>query len=133
MNYLFGKPEHAIIHLSNVVHHLPVEDNATAMIEYQSGVRGVVDVRWHSRVSRDEFRIRGTDGELDLSPLNGPELVHPGGVESIPAPANLHSPCIADFVDAVIRNVPPACPGEAALATEWVMEQSVMEPSRERS
>jgi predicted dehydrogenase len=124
MNYLFGKPDRAVIHLSNVVHNLPVEDNATAMIEYQSGVRGVVDVRWHSRISRDEFRVRGTDGELDLTPLNGPELVYPGGVESIPAPANLHFPCIADFVDAVRRNVPPACPGSAALATEWVMEQA---------
>ena len=102
---------------------LPVEDNATVMIEYEGGVRGVVDVRWHSRVVRDEFRVRGTEGEIDLSPLNGPELVHPGGVERIAAPANLHYPCVEDFVSAVVRGILPRSYGEGALAAEWVMEQ----------
>src|ERR1039458_2636984 len=81
MNYLFGKPINAIGHMSTLVQPLEVEDNATVMIEYEGGVRGVVDVRWHSRVVRDEFRVRGAEVEIDLSPLNGPELVHPGGVE----------------------------------------------------
>jgi predicted dehydrogenase len=121
MNYLFGSPVRAAIHLSNLVHELAVEDNATAIIEYAGGVRGVVDVRWHSRVPRDEFRIRGTEGEMDLSPLNGSGLKYPGGCESIPAHENLHFPCIADFVDSVKRSVPPACPASAALETEWVM------------
>jgi len=124
MNYFFGAPARAGVHVSNVVHKLAVEDNATAMIEYRSGVRAVVDVRWHSRIPRDEFRIRGTEGEMDLSPLNGSELRYPGGEENIPAPENLHLPCIADFVSAVERGAPPACTGEAALATEWVMSQA---------
>jgi predicted dehydrogenase len=124
MNYLFGRPVRASIHLSKVVHELAVEDNATAMIEYSSGLRGIVDVRWHSRVARDELRIRGTEGELDLSPLNGPELVYPGGIESVPAPDNLHYPCIADFVAAVNSGAPPACTAADALATEWVMSQA---------
>jgi predicted dehydrogenase len=124
MNYLFGRPERVSGHLSTLVHHLAVEDNATLLIDYASGVRGLVDVRWHSRVSRDEFRIRGTEGEVDLTPLNGPQLTYPGGVESIAPPANLHLPCISDFVAAVTRSVPPACPGSAALETEWVMEQA---------
>jgi predicted dehydrogenase len=47
-----------------VVHATPVEDSATLLIEYGQGTRGVVDVRWHSRVARDEFRIIGTDGEM---------------------------------------------------------------------
>ncbi|HTP36450.1 MAG TPA: Gfo/Idh/MocA family oxidoreductase [Candidatus Acidoferrales bacterium] len=123
MNYLFGRPTRATVYSSNLVHSFAVEDNATALIEYDSGVRGVVDVRWHSRVTRDEFRIRGIRGELDLSPLNGPELVSPRGAESVPPPANLHLPCIADFVYAVTRSVPPACPAAAGLLTEWVMDQ----------
>jgi 1,5-anhydro-D-fructose reductase (1,5-anhydro-D-mannitol-forming) len=123
MNYLFGKPVRATGHLSTLVQALAVEDNATVMIEYESGARGVVDVRWHSRVVRDEFRVRGTDGEIDLSPLNGPELVHPGGVERIAPPANLHYPCVEDFVEAVIRGILPRSYGEGALAAEWVMEQ----------
>jgi len=123
MNYLFGKPINAIGRLSTLVQPLEVEDNATVTIEYEGGVRGVVDVRWHSRVVRDEFRVRGTDGEIDLSPLNGPELVHPGGVERIAAPENLHYPCVEDFVGAIVRGILPRSYGEGALAAEWVMEQ----------
>ena len=123
MNYLFGKPINAIGHLSTLVQPLEVEDNATVIIEYEGGVRGVVDVRWHSRVVRDEFRVRGTAGEIDLSPLNGPELVHPGGRESIAASANLHYPCIEDFVSSILRGILPRSYGESALAAEWVMEQ----------
>jgi predicted dehydrogenase len=123
MNYLFGKPINAIGHMSTLVQPLEVEDNATVMIEYEGGVRGVVDVRWHSRVARDEFRVRGTEGEIDLSPLNGPELVHPGGVERIAAPENLHYPCVEDFVNAILRGILPRSYGESALAAEWVMEQ----------
>jgi predicted dehydrogenase len=123
MNYLFGKPISAIGHMTTLVQPLEVEDNATVMIEYESGVRGVVDVRWHSRVVRDEFRVRGTEGEIDLSPLNGPELVHPGGVERIAAPENLHYPCVEDFVNAILRGILPRSYGASALAAEWVMEQ----------
>ena len=124
MNYLFGKPTRATGNLSTLVMPLEVEDNATVMIEYEAGVRGLVDARWHSRVARDEFRVRGTEGEIDLSPLNGPELAHPGGVERIAAPQNLHYPCVEDFVSAVVRGILPRSYGEGALAAEWVMEQA---------
>jgi predicted dehydrogenase len=123
MNYLFGKPINAIGHMSTLVQPLDVEDNATVMIEYEGGVRGVVDVRWHSRVVRDEFRVRGTEGEIDLSPLSGPELVHPGGVERLAAAENLHYPCVADFVNAIVHGILPRSYGESALAAEWVMDQ----------
>jgi 1,5-anhydro-D-fructose reductase (1,5-anhydro-D-mannitol-forming) len=126
LNYLFGTPVRATGMLSSAVHKTPVEDNATVMIEYDSGVRGVVDVRWHSRIPRDEFRIRGTDGELDLSPLNGPELATPSGSEHWPAHRNLHYPCIEDFVTAVIEGSTPAASGASSLATslvtQWVMD-----------
>jgi len=125
MNYLFGKPARASGHLSTLVQPIEVEDNATVLIEYEGGIRGIVDVRWHSRIARDEFRIRGTEGELDLTPLNGPSLVHPGGTEQIPTHANLHYPCVEDFVTAVLEGRPPRSTGASALATEWVMEQAV--------
>jgi len=124
LNYLFGKPLRVSGHLSTLVHPVAVEDNATVLIEYETGVRGLVDVRWHSRVPRDEFRIRGVEGELDLSPLNGPTLVHPGGTEQAPAHPNLHYPCVEDFVSAVLERRPPRSTGATALATEWVMERA---------
>jgi predicted dehydrogenase len=129
MNYLFGTPARATGYLSNIVHDLPVEDNATVLIGYESGFRAIVDVRWHSRVERDEFRIRGTDGEMDLTPLNGPALVYPGGSENVPRHENLHFPCIENFVDAVLGLEPLRASGASSLWTDWVTEKVLQAPA----
>ena len=110
--------------LSTLVHPIEVEDNATALIEDESGVRAQLDVRWHSRVSRDEFRIRGTDGELDLSPLNSPRLVHPLGSEMIPPHENLHFPCIENFVGSILDGATLRSSGASSLPTEWVLNEA---------
>ncbi len=124
LNFLFGQPLQVTSQLSNVVHHYAVEDNATVMIEYAGGVRGVVDVRWHSKINRDECLIRGTDGEMELSPLNGPELVYPGGREDLPAHANLHYPMLENFVDAVEGKAPLLASGASSFWTDWVTERA---------
>jgi len=129
LNFLFGQPLRVTAQLSNVVHHYPVEDNATVMIEYAGGVRGIVDVRWHSKISRDECRIRGTDGEMELSPLNGPDLIYPGARENLPAHANLHYPMIENFVDAVEDKAPLRASGESSFWTDWVTERARHSPS----
>jgi predicted dehydrogenase len=123
LNFLFGKPVRVSGHLSNTIHKYAVEDSATLLIDYDSGVRGVVDVRWHSRVDRDEFRIVGTDGEMRLSPLNGPLLSWPGREEHTPPHSNLHYPCIANFVDALEGKAELAASGASSLWTDWVTEQ----------
>jgi predicted dehydrogenase len=124
LNFLFGQPLRVSGQLSNVVHHYAVEDNATVMIEYAGGVRGVVDVRWHSKVSRDECRIRGTEGEMELSPLNGPDLVYPGGRETLPAHTNLHYPMLENFVDAAEGKAPLLASGVSSFWTDWVTERA---------
>jgi 1,5-anhydro-D-fructose reductase (1,5-anhydro-D-mannitol-forming) len=124
LNYWFGQPLRVSAQLSNLIHHYEVEDNATVLIEYAGGVRGLVDVRWHSKVNRDECRIRGTDGEIELSPLNGPEMAYPGGRESLPAHANLHYPMVENFVDAVEGKAQLLSSGESAHLTDWVTERA---------
>ena len=124
LNFLFGQPQRVTAQLSNVVYRYAVEDNATALIEYESGVRGVVDVRWHSKVNRDECRIRGTDGEMEMSPLNGPDLIYPGGRESLPVHSNVHLPTIANFVDAVEGKGTLLASGASSYWTDWVTEQA---------
>jgi 1,5-anhydro-D-fructose reductase (1,5-anhydro-D-mannitol-forming) len=123
LNYFFGKPVRALGMLSNAVFHWPIEDNATALIEYESGLRGIVDVRWHSDVVRDQFRIIGTKGEINLDPLSGPELVYPGGREHLPAHANIHFPMIENFVAAVLDGAPLLSSGESAIWTDWITER----------
>jgi 1,5-anhydro-D-fructose reductase (1,5-anhydro-D-mannitol-forming) len=125
LNFLFGKPVQVSGQWSNVVHHYAVEDNATAMIEYENGVRGIVDVRWHSKIARDECRLRGTDGEIEMSPLNGPDLVWPAGRENLPAHPNLHYPMIENFVDAVEGKKELLASGASSYWTDWVTEQAL--------
>ena len=124
LNFFFGTPLRVSAQVSNAVHDYAVEDNATVMIEYAGGVRGIVDVRWHSKVKRDEFRIRGTEGEMELSPLNGPELIYPGGRENCPPHSNLHYPMIENYVDAVLGKAPLLASGASSLWTDWVIERA---------
>ena len=123
-NYFFGTPRRVTAQLSNAVLKLDVEDNATVLIEYESGVRGIVDVRWHSKVTRDQFRIIGTEGEMDLNPLSGPEFVFPGGRELLPTHQNIHFPCIQNFVEAVLDGAPLISSGESAIWTDWITEKA---------
>lgn len=120
INYLFGKPERATGLRSNALHDLPVEDSATALIGYAGGVHGVVDARWNSHVGRDEFRVIGTDGALEMTPLNGPEIRWPGGVENLPVASNVHLPLIENFVDAVLDGKELVASGEQAIWTDWI-------------
>jgi 1,5-anhydro-D-fructose reductase (1,5-anhydro-D-mannitol-forming) len=125
LNFLFGKPVRVSGHLSNLVHASAVEDSATLLIDYENGVRGVVDVRWHSRVPRDEFRIVGVDGEMSLTPLSGPRLSYPGGGEELPAHPNLHYPCVENFVSAVLEGAHLYASGESSIWTDWVTGQAL--------
>lgn len=132
MNFLFGKPEQASGMLSNAVHSIAVEDSATALIRYAGGVHGVVDVRWNSRIARDQFRVVGVDGELGLDSLNGPELRinDPRAsvrVEMLPTHANVHYPLVLNFAGAIAANSPSAvaCPAEQARWVDWTIEQVV--------
>jgi len=122
-NFLFGKPERATGLCSNALHDLKVEDSATVLIGYAGGVHGVVDARWNAHLPRDEFRVIGTDGALELAPLNGPEIRWPGGIERLPVAANVHQPLIENFVAAVLDGELLACPGDEAIWTDWVTQQ----------
>jgi 1,5-anhydro-D-fructose reductase (1,5-anhydro-D-mannitol-forming) len=123
LNFLFGRPVKASAHLANAVHQYGVEDCATVLVEYENRARGIVDVRWHSRVVRDECRIIGTSGEIDLTPLNGPLLRHPGGEENLPVHANLHYPCVENFVSALLDGAHLYASGESSIWTDWVTGQ----------
>jgi len=120
MNFLFGRPLRATGLLSNAVHEMKVEDSATVLTEYAGGVHGVVDVRWNSRVARDQFRVIGTEGEMVLDPLSGPELRVKERLEMLPTHANVHYPLVENFVGAVLGGTPLVCPIEEAVWTDWI-------------
>jgi predicted dehydrogenase len=126
-NFLFGSPRQATGLRSNAVHPMGVEDSATVLIGYDRGVRAIVDVRWNSRVIEDQFRVIGTEGRINLDPLNGDALrlmtKSATRNECLPAHENVHYPIISNFVDAVLDGAPLTCAGEEAIRTDWVTAQ----------
>ncbi len=128
-NFLFGAPAKVAALLSNAVHQVAVEDSATVSIDYAGGMRGVVDVRWNSRMARDEFRVIGTEGEIDLAPLNGPQLrmrtLSGERIEELPPHPNLHYPLLANFVSAISGDAALVCSAGDAAQTDWVIEEAV--------
>jgi 1,5-anhydro-D-fructose reductase (1,5-anhydro-D-mannitol-forming) len=106
-----------------------VEDSATVIMRFSGGVHGVVDVRWNSLIPRDQFRVIGTEGEIVLDALNGPDLRLTTRartvVEMLPPHKNIHYPLIENFVTAAQANDPErlACPASQAAFTDWVIEQ----------
>jgi hypothetical protein len=65
-----------------------------------------------------------------MSPLNGPELIYPGGREQLAAHDNLHYPMMENFVDAVLENARLISSGESAMWTDWVTEQAMGQAQR---
>jgi 1,5-anhydro-D-fructose reductase (1,5-anhydro-D-mannitol-forming) len=126
-NYLFGTPEFATGIRSNPIHNFAVDEAATVTILYPEGVHGIIDVRWNSRLLRDECRIIGTDGEISLTPFAGPTLrviTRQGTVEeNLPANPNVHYPLIENFTAAMLDGTPLAAPIREAIKTDWVTEQ----------
>ena len=123
LNFLFGQPCRATGFLSNAIQEMAVEDSATALIEYNGGIHATVDARWNSHITRDQFRVVGTDGEMNLDPLSGPTIRYAGVEELLPAHDNVHYPCIENFVSAVLGEAPLTCSGEEAQWTDWVIQE----------
>ena len=128
LNFLFGAPSQAVGIVSNRLHACAVEDSATVLLQYSKGIHGVVDVRWNSHVSRDQFRVIGTDGEINLDPLSGPLLRYAGKEEHLPAQENVHAPLIENFVSAILDGEPLICPGSEAILTDWATSKAAGTP-----
>ncbi len=126
LNFLFGEPARSTGFLSNAVHQMPVEDSATVLLQYARGVHATVDVRWNSRIDRDQFCVIGTNGEMNLDPLSGPILRVGEVQESLPAHSNVHYPCIENFVAAILEDTPLACTGNEALWTDRVTQMVLL-------
>ncbi len=133
LNYLFGEPRLAGAAMSRQTQRTPnfmVEDNATLIIEYRGefgAVRAVVDVRWNSHVTGDDFRIFGTDGELDLTPLNDGGIRYAGGRECYPPDGNFHRPLLKHFADVLEDGAKLICSGQAAIWTDRMIAQAYRE------
>ena len=131
----FGKVLNVRAICSTIAGHYEAEDVASLVLNFQSGVHGVLQCFFGTTVPLDEFTILGTKGRLVASPLNGSHLVVDSGntsrTESHPPPENLHAPLIADFVEAIEQGRDSLVSGEDGRKTNEVMERAYRSAARE--
>jgi 1,5-anhydro-D-fructose reductase (1,5-anhydro-D-mannitol-forming) len=136
LNYLFGEPTLAGAAISRQTQNTPgfqVEDNATLTIDYRGEfgpVRAVVDVRWNSHIARDDFRIFGTDGDIDITPLNDGCIRCAGKQESLPNDSNFHRPLLRHFADVLEDGAALICSGEEAILTDRIIAEAYAKAAR---
>ncbi|HZM48852.1 MAG TPA: Gfo/Idh/MocA family oxidoreductase [Vicinamibacteria bacterium] len=104
-----------------------VEDTCIARLGFRSGAQAVLTVSHATRESRDTIEIFGSAGSAHVPVLNQGRLriVTAAGTreEDHPAPANLHQPLVADFVQAVHANRAPAVTGEIGQEVSRVLAE----------
>jgi predicted dehydrogenase len=93
-----------------------VEDTCIARLRFRSGAEAVLAVSHAARESRDSVEVFASAGSAHVPVLNQGRLrvVTAAGAreEDHPAPANLHQPLVADFVQAIQDGRDPTVTGE---------------------
>ncbi len=115
LTHLFGRVGSVTSLVTNTMFKRSVEDTATAIFAFESGVHGILSVTHAASEPQDTLNIFGSEGSLQVKTLNEGDLTVRVGSgerhESHPPPANLHQPLIEDFVEAVIGNREPRVAG----------------------
>ncbi|MBE7561175.1 Gfo/Idh/MocA family oxidoreductase [bacterium] len=134
--YLFGAPERVGAALTPSSAGWPVEEAATVLLRLPGGVRGVVEAAWNASAPRDLFQIDASQGAVRCDPLNGDAyLVSRQGREErhkVDFPNNVHAPLVADFVEAILFEREPICPGEAGTIATRVIEAAYQSAAERR-
>ena len=102
-----------------------VEDTCLARLRFRSGAEAVLAVSHAAKESRDSVEIFASAGSAHVPVLNQGRLrvVTASGTrdEEHPAPANLHEPLVADFVQAVRERRDPTVTGETGAEVSRVL------------
>jgi predicted dehydrogenase len=102
-----------------------VEDTCIARLRFRSGAEAVLAVSHAAKESRDSVEIFASAGSAHVPVLNQARLrvVAASGTreEEHPAPANLHEPLVADFVQAVREGHDPTVTGEIGAEVSRVL------------
>ena len=115
LTHLFGAVSQIKSLVGNVVFNREVEDTATALLRFDSGVFASLTVTHAAFEAQDTLDIFGTRGSLHVPVLNKGELkikTRDGEkIEFHQVAANIHQPLIEDFVKAIRHNREPQIDG----------------------
>lgn len=112
---LFGKVKNVEGHLDKILFDREVEDSATAVFNFESGPKAIINVTHAVYEPQDTLDIFGSKGSIRIPVLNGGTLIlrTSEGEKKIKCPPhkNFHLPLIKDFAEAVSDNRKPAVSG----------------------
>lgn len=124
---IFGPISQIQAQVANVIFEREVEDTATALFRFESGVCATLSVTHAAHEAQDTFDIFGSGGSIHISNLNeGAMLVSSSEGErheTHPPDSNLHAPLIRDFAEAVLSNREPLVNGAAGRMVAVITEQ----------
>jgi predicted dehydrogenase len=127
LHYLFGEIKQIRSIISNRIFEREVEDTATVLLEFETGVNAILSITHSSFESRDTLDIYGTKGSIPIPVLNKGELKWKIGknviVESQPPHENLHLPLIDNFTEAVLNGFEPEVSGETGRKIAEITER----------
>lgn len=122
---LFGDPQLVKGINSKALFSRDVEDTATALLGYASGMQAIVSVTHAALEPRDALDIYGSKGSLHIPVLNeGTMRVVTGAgerVEKAPPDTNIHLPLIEDFTAAVLEKRQPGVDGSTGKAVAEIV------------
>ncbi|WDQ19282.1 Gfo/Idh/MocA family protein [Rhodopirellula sp. P2] len=104
------------------------EQVATLLVQFTSGVHGVLQCYFGTVNAPDRLEVIGTNGRVTIEELNGDELMlfTADGVtrESHPPAENLHAPLIEDFTLSLEENREPQVSGFRGKQTNDIIEMA---------
>ncbi len=124
---LFGPPQATRGTVTNAIFSREVEDTATAVLAFKSGMQAIVSVTHAAFEPRDTLDIFGSSGSMHLTVLNeGVLQVRTAAgqrTEELPPHPNLHLPLIEDFAQAILEQRQPRVDGSVGRAVAEVVAQ----------
>lgn len=123
---LLGMPTSVYAKCGNLVHGYAVEDSTSALMTFASGTQLMASFAWSTKGFLHDMDILGTDAKLSWQPFDSGKVTRSAGRESeefdLPNAANVHTPLVQDFVEAVRDRRPPVSPLDQALLTNRVID-----------
>jgi predicted dehydrogenase len=124
---LFGKVRRLESIVSNNAFGRGVEDTASAIFQFESGVCSSLTVTHATTDAQDTLDIYGTGGSISLPALNlGVMTIKTSGgqrTESHPPSPNFHVPLVEDFAEAVLRDREPQVDGADGREVSRLIEE----------
>jgi len=129
--YLLGEADQVAAFLENRQTPAGIDDTCLLSVSFRSGASGQVFLSQNASVFCDEFKIYGTQGIIEATPLDSPQLrFFRGGslIEEchLPRPSITHLGLVEDFVRSILTGKEPLVSGEEGIKTTQLIDAAYL-------